>query len=73
MTDDKTPAPSDPGHEASDAAPSASRPAPGPDSPPETDLGQAARAFWAALMRALGRGGRGIGRAAAGGLDRGGR
>ncbi|WP_334064294.1 PBP1A family penicillin-binding protein [Limimaricola cinnabarinus] len=73
MTDDKTPAPSDPGHEGSGAAPSASRPAPGPDSPPETDLGQAARAFWAALMRALGRGGRGIGRAAAGGLDRGGR
>ena len=73
MTDDKTPDASV--HQPEGAAsepitPPSDRPA---EPPQGGDLGEAARAFWAALMRAMGRGGRAMGRAGASGLDRGGR
>ena len=57
MTDDKTPDRPD------ELADGAGRDPAATPSPQDGDLAKAARAFWAALLRALGRGGRGLGQA----------
>ncbi|WP_432254302.1 PBP1A family penicillin-binding protein [Limimaricola sp. AA108-03] len=71
MTDDKMPDRPEHAAEGTGPEPLAEPRAHAPGTPPETDLAQAARAFWAALMRALGRGGRGLGRAATAGIGHG--
>ena len=71
MTDDKMPDRPEHAAEGTGTEPLAEPRAHAAGAAPETDLAQAARAFWAALMRALGRGGRGIGRAATAGIGHG--
>ncbi|MGR3464676.1 PBP1A family penicillin-binding protein [Limimaricola sp.] len=72
MTDDKTPDRPDHATDGARPEPLAAPPGGPAPAPQDSDLSQAARAFWAALMRALGRGGRGLGRAASSGIGQGG-